>query len=1073
MNFIRFCVQRKVTVTMMLVTVMLFGVISWFRLDREYMPELQFPQLIVLTSYPNASSQEVENLVTKPLEETVGTVRNVQRIHSSSREGISIVTVEFVWGTNMDLASLNLREKVDLAKAKLPRDAGEPRIERFNPFALPVMTLSLSGPLEDHRLLAVARRPVAEILEKGRGVAAVAITGGREREIQVELDQARLTARGIPIADVGQAIARANITYPAGNVKDKTFEYVVRVLGQFDKVDDLGKIAVAVDRAKLSSGLSRDEAKRRKQRGPSEREAPQPIPLSALGTVKDSFADVTSFSRYDGNPNVSLSVMKQAEANVVRVAEDIRRRLPDIRAKLPKGVKLEVVYDQSDFVRNGINGMIRDGFIGGVLAFLVLVAFLGNFRDAVVVSSSIPLSVLATLTLLEWKGLSLNTITLAGLAIGIGNLTDGAIVVQENIARHRDMGKSTDEAAAAGAEEVFGAVTSSNLTTVAVFFPLVFVTGIVGQVFGGLSWSVIFSQITSQGVAFTLIPMVSALMGKRSPGPDRSSWLKDHLAPLERRAATGVEKYNKALAFALERPGRVMGWATAAFLLSMTLLGFLPKSLFPKVAGNQVLMRLDMPVGTPLSVTNDVCLSVERVIKEEFPDVAHRSVTVGSIPQEGLQPLGVHQARIVLDLKEDRRRDAEEISAALKERFKRVKKAKLYFFEQGGTFSFLGGQGAPVMVEAQGHDLKKLEAVSREVSDKLKEVGGLANVRVSVGESAPELQLEMKRDSLADASLSVSDIAETALMALKGKVVSKFREAGREVDIRVRLGARDRANPAAVGFLYIHTPLEVDIPLGAVATLRKGKGPSEILRYDQRRTVIVSADLAGRSINAVAPDVRAVLAGLSSEDVSLSLTGESARMADSFKSLKIVLVLSILFVFMIMASQFESLWEPFLILFSIPLALIGMGPALLLRGMEVSAMAWTGVVLLAGIVVNNGIVLIDFVNQAREEGISLREALRKGCHTRMRPILMTAITTILGMLPLSLGIGEGADMQAPMAVVVVSGLFVSTCLTLVVLPALFVWVDENLLKAGGRGALAASARGFLARWGVGKTGQIP
>jgi hydrophobic/amphiphilic exporter-1 (mainly G- bacteria), HAE1 family len=1068
MNFIRFCVERKVTVAMFVVTAVLFGVMSWFRLDREFMPELQFPQLVVLTSYPNASSQEVENLVTKPVEESVGTVRNVQRLSSSSREGISIVTVEFVWGTNMDMASLNLREKVDLAKAKLPRDAGEPRIEKFNPFALPVITLSLSGPMEDHQLLAIARRPVAELLEKSRGVAAVSITGGREREIRVELEQAKLTARGLPILDVGQAISRSNITYPAGNVKDKTFEYVVRVLGQFEKVDDLGNVAVTVDRTRLGSSLSAAEAKRRKNQGPGRDAAPQPIPLHSLGKVVDTYAETSSYSRYDGRPTISLSILKQAEANVVRVAEGVLKKLPDIRTKLPEGVSLDVVYDQSVFVKNGINGMIRDGTIGGILAFLVLVLFLGNMRDAVVVSAAIPLSLLGTLTLLEWKGLSLNTITLAGLAIGIGNLTDGAIVVQENIARHRAMGKSAKDAAADGAEEVFGAVTSSNMTTVAVFLPLIFVTGIVGQVFGGLSWSIIFSQITSQCVAFTLIPMLSALLGEREAAGAKAKGFTNPrivraLRRLEDWGEENLGRYNKVLLFSLKNPGRVLGYASAAFLVSMAVMTFLPKALFPKVEGNQILMRLDMPMGTSLASTNETTLSIENALLD-VPGIAHRTVTVGSIPKEGLQPLGAHQAQIVLDLKEDREHSAEQIVGLLKEKFKYLKRGRLFFFEQGGTFSFLGGSGAPVMVEVKGYDLKKIELVSGELARKLKEgVEGLYNVRTSLSEPAPELQLEVRRDSLANVSMSVQDLAETALTALKGKVVSKFREGGKEIDIRLRLREEDRANAEAVQTLYVHSPLDVDVPLGSVASVKRGFGPSEIQRFDQQRTIVVSADLAGRSINDVAKDVEAVMGGYAADrEVALVLTGESARMADSFRSLQIVLALSILFVFMIMASQFESLWQPFLILFSIPLALIGMGPALLLRGMEVSAMAGMGVVLLAGIVVNNGIVLIDFVNQAQQEGISLKEALAKGCHTRIRPILMTAICTILGMLPLSLGIGEGADMQAPMAVVVVSGLIVSTCLTLVVLPALFVVVDEKVFDPKGRAEVRAAALGYFA-----------
>jgi hydrophobic/amphiphilic exporter-1 (mainly G- bacteria), HAE1 family len=1040
-NLIRTCVRRRVTVTMMVAAVTLFGALSWFRLDREFMPELQFPQLVVLTSYPNASSAEVENLVTKAVEESVGTVRNVQRVHSSSREGISIVTVEFLWGTHMDLASLNLREKVDLAKAKLPRDAGEPRIEKFNPFALPVVSLSLSGDMPDHELLALARRPVAEMLEKTRGVAAVTLTGGREREIKIDLDQGKLTSRNLPILDVSQAVSRANVTYPAGTVKDKTFDYVVRVLGAFDTVDSLGRVPVAVDRAKLSTSSNAREAKRKKQQGPAARVTPVPILLSDVGDVTDGYADTSSVSRFDGRPTVSLAVLKQAEANVVRVADEVKKKLDDARSKLPRGVHLDLVYDQSVFVKGAISGLLSDAAIGGLLAFLVLILFLGNFRDAVVVSAAIPLSLLGTLSLMEWKGLSLNSVSLAGLAIGIGNLTDGAIVVQENIARQRALGKNAFEAASLGAEEVFGAVTASNLTAIAVFLPLVFVTGIVGQVFAPLSWAIIFSQFVSQIVAFTFIPMMSAVVGGMESKPI------PFVQKTASRAAPWVDKYNRALAFSLERPFRVMGYAAGALLISLVILACLPKALFPKVEGDQILVRLDMPVGTSLEATDASVRRLEKIL-DGVPEIGHRSVTVGSLPQEGLQPLGNHQAQIVLDLKKKRRRKTAKVVQGIKDHLSGLPAgARLFFFEQGGSFSFLGGAGAPVMVEVKGHDLAALEAAARGLAVKLGGVEGLANVRTSLSEAAPEIQIQVKRDALADVSLSVSDVAETALMALKGKTVSKFREAGKEIDIKMRLRPADRSDLGAVHALMVHSPLDVNVPLGAVASINRGRGPSEILRYDQQRTVVVSADLEGRSLTVVAPEIEALLRAFGEEaGVSLTLTGESARMAESFASLKIVLVLSVLFVFMIMASQFESIWEPFLILFSIPLSIIGMGPALLIFFHDVTAMAGMGVVLLAGIVVNNGIVLIDFVNQARDEGIPLKKALMEGCHTRLRPILMTAISTILGMTPLALG----RDMQSSMAVVVVSGLIVSTIITLLLLPALFVVVDERLLNPEGR-----------------------
>lgn len=1050
LNLIRFCVQRKVTVAMMTAAVFIFGMISWARLPREFMPELQFPQLVILTNFPNASSQEIENLVTKVVEESAGTVKNVRRIHSSSRESISIVTVEFYWGTNMDMASLNLREKVDLVKAKLPRDCGEPRIEKFNPFALPVISLSLSGSINEKDLAALARRPVSELLEKCKGVAAVSITGGREREILVELEQSKLTARGLPILDVVQAISRANVTYPAGTVKDQTFEYVVRVMGSFKTVDELGDITVAMDRSKISSALSETEIRRRKQERNSVRDSSQHIPLSSLGTIKDGLAELTSYSRYDGNSNISLSILKQAEANVVRVADEVKLKISEIQSKLPRGVTLQIVYDQSQFVKSGIRSLIQDAIFGAALAFLALGIFLGNWKDAAIVFTAIPISIFTTFIIMDAKGMSLNTITLAGLSIGIGMLVDAAIVVQENIARHRDMGKSVYEAAVEGGTEMFGAVMGTVLTTVVVFIPLIFVSGVVGQVFRDLSWTVVFSQMASLVVAMTLIPLLAAHFSP-SPGSAKKEIEIEWIKKMQLKVKQGSDYYEKILNYALDHPVKVVKISGVMLLISLMVLVLIPRSLFPKIEADQILMRLDMPMGTSVQSTNEAVLKIEELI-QKIPDVAHRSSTVGSIPQEGLQPLGSHQGQMVIDLKENRKNSTEKIIRYLKAKIKEISigGGRVYFYEQGGSFALLGqrGESAPVVIEIKGHDLDKMGKISEELLEQLKKVKGLFNLRTNISEPSPELQLNVNREALANLTLSVSDLAEAVLTAIHGKTVSKFREEGKEINIKVQLREEDRKDLGSVQKLYVHSPLDVDVPIGSLAMIQEGKGPSEIIRYDQQRTVMVMADIQNRSIDSVSKEINALISKFRNEkEISLTLTGESTQLAESLTSLKIVLFLSIVFVFMIMAAEFESLWLPVLILLTVPLSLIGMVIGLLIFGHHLTVMAGMGLVLLGGIVVDNGIVMIDFVIESRKSGADLKKALQEGCKIRLRPILMTATSSILGMLPLALGLGgKGAEMQAPMAAVIVFGLLVSTLLTLVFIPALFLLIDERVFK---------------------------
>jgi len=473
---------------------------AWNKLPREFMPNLEFPQLLVITNYENASSQEVENLATKVVEEACGTVKGVRRIHSVSKEGISMVTVEFVWGTNMDFASLNLREKVDLAKPKLPRDCGEPQIERFNPFALPVVIISLTGDRPPQDLLKIAKRPVSELLEKVPGVAAVSVTGGIERQIQVELEQSQLAGHQIPLLKVADAIDRSNVTYPAGTVKDATYEYVVRVLGAFKDPREIEDVVVKVDRDRLLPGDPKSLLFSKSRQGASMRgtEGSPLVLLGQLGKVHDSFQERSSYSRYDGRENVSLAVLKQGEANIVDVAEAVKKRMGDIEARLPEGIHLKIVYDQSTFIQNGIADMVREGVTGAVLSFLILYLFLGSKMDALVVSAVIPTSIAITIVLLFMNGITLNTISLSGLVVGIGLLVDGAIVIIENISRHKEDGASPKDSAIRGASEVVGAVISSGATQIVVFLPLIFVVGIIGQVFKDFSLSIVFTHISGQ-----------------------------------------------------------------------------------------------------------------------------------------------------------------------------------------------------------------------------------------------------------------------------------------------------------------------------------------------------------------------------------------------------------------------------------------------------------------------------------------------------------------------------------------------------------------------------------------------
>lgn len=1045
---------------MLFVLVGLLGLIAWQRLPKTFMPDLHYPQLMVLTSYPNASSLEIETLVTKTVEEACATVKGVRRLHSKSKEGLSLVTVVFNWGVNMDFASLNLREKIDLIKGKLPREAQEPRIEKFNPFARPVMVLSISGTRSEQSLLQIAKRPVAELLEKVPGVAAVSLTGGLEREILIELEQARLATMQIPILDVIDAVKQGNITYPAGTVKDDTYEYVVRVKGAYNHPKEIERTAVKLDDDKLlpSDHQTRQQRKPVQVKPSANQKTSNLVLLSELGTVSDTVKERSSYARYNGQDNIALAVLKQGDAHSLDVASAVKAKLPVIQSKLPHGIKLSVVYDQSTFIQTGIKQMVQTAIIGAMLACVVLVVFLGSWRQAFIVGITIPLAVLGACFLMLMQGITLNTLSLAGIAIGIGLLVDGAIVVIENISRHQDLGCSPGQAAVQGAREVLGAVTSSIGTTLVVFLPLIFVSGLLGQLFEDLSWSIIYTQLVALAAAFTLIPMLASRkqqkqsrqpVAKRINPTIKQGVARIHASQLGRRWEKMKQQYLNLLDWCMHYPLRVLGLTLVVWLLSLIVLIALPRALFPKLEQEQLLLHLTMPLGTRLDVTNQVVGRIEEQLAT-LPAVTHQNVTVGSIVQAGVQPLGSHEAELLLDLNSQSKLNNEQVVQTIKQKLTLIDLmgGRVQFEAAGHNWSALSSGQAPVMVEIKGYQLQRLQEASQQVMTSLNQVSGLAGVQSSFQLNAAEIGIDVDRDQAATYSLSVTDLAKTVLAAVRGKVASKYREDGKEIDIRVRLSSDDRDNQAALNQLLVHSPLGMNLPLRAVAEVKKGSGPNEIIRYDQQRTVLVTANLKGVSINRIQSRLEQLLMEQRKAypQLSFSLTGDVSQMRASFQSLKAILIISLLLVYMIMAAQFESFWKPLIIILTIPLTLLGLAPALLLTGHQLSAMAGMGMILLIGIVVNNGIVLIDYLNQQQSRyGQSLKAALREACQVRLRPIVMTAGTTILGLMPLALGLGSGTQMQAPMAVVVVSGLLVATALTLLVLPAMMIVVQEQVI----------------------------
>ena len=1035
-----FSIKKPVTTVMIFTGVILFGVISLFKLSQELFPPIKYPQLTVFTGYANAAPAEIETLLTKPIEEAVGTVSGLRSIRSISREGVSLVFAEFGWEQNMDFASLRVREKVDLVKARLPRDASEPLVVPFNPFELPIMRISVTGRRSPVQLRKIAVDTIKEELEKIDGVASASVEGGLDREILVEVNQGKLHAHDVPILDVSDAITNANLNYPAGTIKESFYEYLIRTLGEFEDVEEIREVVVKSDIDEGDERLSFEE--RKKSRNISRRT--NFVQIKDVAEVKDTVKDRTSFSRFNGDENVSVTIQKQSQTNTIQVAGSIRKALGPLGKKLPKDIKLEIIYDQSLFIHDAIDGVRDAALQGGVLAFLVLLVFLRNFKASAIVTLSIPISIMVVFTFMYFGGLSINIMSLGGLALGVGMLVDNAIVVIENIFRHRELGKSAEEAAGEGAEEVSNAIVASTLTTIAVFLPMVFVVGIAGQLFKELAFTVTFSLIGSLWVALTLIPLLSCKLGGKK---DTSMGIKAFAGG--ELWQNVVKKYDKFLRIFLKKKKLGLLFILGIFLASLFLVNFLEKELMPKTDQGEFVVKVDMPVGTVVNETNDMVLLLEEEIAAQ-KDVESASSVVGSASSETAQDvvksIGSHQGQIIVILKEKRKSKTVAIVRSLQDIFQddKYKSAKIEILMQQGIMSgSFGGGGKPITIVVKGDNLLKMGQVAEKVRNGLNTIDGVFGVEDDMPEPSPEIRLTIDKDKAALHSLSVVDLARVAQIILRGYIPSQFKEKGKEVDIRVVLREEDRATYDQLYRIRVSSPTSGKVPLGMVASFEKGVGPSEIRRVSQEKTITISANMAGRKMSNVMGEVEKMIKGIKSKgNCRIRIAGESEEMVKSFNSLKFALILSIVLVYMIMAAQFESLTQPLIILFTVPLSLIGVLIALYATNTSVSVVALLGVIMLGGIVVNNGIVMIDYTNILMGEGKNVMEAVIEASRARLRPIIMTALTTVLGLLPMAIAVGRGSELRAPMAISVMGGLLISTFLTLVVIPSIFVLESE-------------------------------
>ncbi len=1057
MNLAEFSVQKRVTIVMATIGLLLLGILSFKRLPQELFPPLNFPQITVVTEYTNAAPEEIETLITKPIEEALSSVAGLKRLESVSREGRSTVIISFDWGQDIDFAALAVREKIDLVKERLPKESEDPVVLKFDPLSKPVMILSVTGKdLDPVRLKLLTEKMLKDNLEKIDGVASAAISGGVNREILVEIDQARLQANHLSLLQVIESIEEANVSYPAGSIKKGLYEYLIRTKGEFGSVKEIEYAVAGVDTVKEykkedTGFLERgdqgprdtlDSLRKEVEKGLLEKRL---VLVRDISNVVDGFAEKTSISRYNNKENIAISIKKQANANTIKLVDKIRETLTTLDEDLRiRGIQYEIIYDHSIFIRQSLENLLSEAISGGVLAFIVLFLFLRAPGPSFLVTLSIPVTVVGVFFLMAVSGITINIMSLGGIALGVGMIVDTSIVVLENIFRRRQLGDGAEEGAIQGTSEVIWPVVASNLTTIAVFFPLiVFVPGIPGQLFKDLSWTVIYSQILSTIVPMTVVTMLSIYLKVKQEEVKYIPWTR----PMEERvlAKPNEKSQNWFL-------GKIVAIVAALFVAAIVAMPMLESEVLPKVDQGQILINLDMPLGTRLEETDRVTKLIEGVI-DTVPETDSVAVTIGSEKTKSgevqLETLRPSQAIILLTLSKERKRSSADVIQQLQEGVEKLQlvDAKIDFIQHGSQFAFADSGGKPIILEVRGYDFVIMEELVKKIKQGLRDIPGVHTVQDDMGEPSPETKLNIEKRRAALYGISALDISLTAKAAIEGVVATQYREKGREIDVRVQLAERDRDDISNLRNLLIYSQvLDALIPLKEVAEIERGYGPSEIRRLNQERTTIVTADIAKEAdTKLVFAQIQQLLTGMEvPEDFQVVISGKVREVKENFAQMIFAFILSILLVYMIMASQFESFVQPFIIMFTVPLAFIGVVSALFISGTSLNVISLLGVVLLAGIVVNNGIVLIEYINQERKNGVDLVKAAVEAAKVRTRPILMSASTTIVGLLPLALGLGEGAELRAPMAVSVMGGLITSTVLTLFVIPALYVLVTRLL-----------------------------
>ncbi len=1054
-RLIEIATERRVTIVMMMVAIVLFGMVSLSRLKLNLLPDISYPTLTVRTELTGAAPVEVENLLSKPIEEAVGVVRNVRLVRSISRSGQSDVTIEFLWGTDMDIAGVDIREKLDILL--LPLEAGRPLLLRFDPSSEPIVRLGLlykedaaeADDTSEVRLKALRRLAEDRIkpdIEAEEGTAAVKVSGGLEDEIQIRVDQQKLSQLGISIEQIANRIRAENVNLSGGRLEEGNQRFLVRTINEFQDEDEFRDAIIA-------------------------NVAERPVYLRDVATVQRGYKDREAITRVKGRESVELAVYKEGDANTVQVADRVKQRLERIRESLPEDMELVEVYDQSTFISSAVDAVRTAAILGGLIAIFVLYGFLRDSRATTTVAIAIPVSVIGTFLLMYMNDISLNIMSLGGIALAVGMLVDNSIVVLENIVRKREQGLSVIQSSKDGTTEVASAVVASTLTTIAVFFPMVFISGVAGQLFSDQALTVTFALIFSLIVALTLIPMLASL-GARSRYDDDdydapASWFTRGIAfvvrmlgfvffairklfwvilwvptwLLQRFYKTIARIYPGLLRWSLANRGAVIVTAIVIFGATMSLVPRLGTELIPQFSQGEFTVDLRLPPGMPLAETDRAIQTAQRAAAN-IDAVALTYSVAGTGNRLDANPVdaGDNSGSLSITLAGSSGRAAEnQAMNAMRAELQRLPGVQ-YEFSRPALLSF----ASPLQIEISGHNLEDLSSVSQSIEQAMSASDRFTDIKTTIERGNPEIQIVFDQERAAKLGLAVRDIANRVVANVRGELATRYTWRDKKIDVLVRSVDTRQSSIEEIRSLIVNPTSERPVTLDAVADVNVSSGPSEIRRVAQERVALISANIAYGDLGTAAAEAGNLVSGVVMPNgISAIVSGQSEEMQQSFESMQFALALAVFLVYLVMASQFESLIHPFVILFTIPLALIGAVLALFVTGTTLNIVAFIGVIMLAGIVVNNAIVLVDLINQLKAEGKQRIDAIMEAGTARLRPILMTSLTTALGLLPMALGFGEGSEVRTPMAITVIGGLTVSTFLTLLVIPVVYSLMDRK------------------------------